>query len=323
MSEYKSFDEILKEVSHGLTSDQTAYEHEASDQISPLVEEEVIDILKHCAAHFGDRLDLMLAAYQMERAAAVLDVGLEEIERLIEMERAGQDKLAPLLLSGADAEEIAAARKAYSALRDIYDVEEELTDIPRLMADLILSEEEEPTAEIAAIVARGRDMVTPLVELLTNDLFSNPLFPGYGRAPSLAAICLGKLKAKSAIPQLFDSIGRSDFFADDILIKALAEMGEEGISFVIDRLHSRPVGPDNVKAAMVLAGLPPSEAIANAAWEQLQEPQIRSSGDHALYLTLCCSSLMDPTRRQQLKKLADDVATDPEVADEIRRMSWD
>ena len=54
------------------------------------------------------------------------------------------DNLAALLLNGADAEAVAAARAAYQALQQIYEVDAPDSDHPRLLADLILSQEEDP-----------------------------------------------------------------------------------------------------------------------------------------------------------------------------------
>ena len=52
-----------------------------------------------------------------------------------------------------------------------------------MVADLVLSEEEDPIQEIAAVVACGAKAVPSLIELLKSEDFYNPLSPATGKLP--------------------------------------------------------------------------------------------------------------------------------------------
>src|SRR5262249_41622069 len=144
---------------------------------------------------------------------AVQEFEIKRLYSLAEIEMQLQQNLAPLVLSGAEAEQVGLARQYYKELKDLYQSRTKKNRYPLLVADLILSEEEEPAAEIQSIVAEGANIIPELLELIRSENYSNPLFPGYGRAPTLAAKCLGLIGDKRAIIALFETIGEGgDFF---------------------------------------------------------------------------------------------------------------
>ena len=71
-----------------------------------------------------------------------------------------------------------------------------------------------------------------LIDLLRNEDFYDPLFPGYGEAPVLAAKCLGLIGDKRAIISLFEAIGEGDFFNEDIILDALHVIGNPARDFL-------------------------------------------------------------------------------------------
>ena len=82
----------------------------------------------------------------------------------------------------------------------------------RLIADLILSEEEEPTKEIEAVVAQGTSILPDLFIIIENEDFYDPLFPGYGYAPYLAIQCIGQIGDASGVIPLFQTLSRENYF---------------------------------------------------------------------------------------------------------------
>ena len=102
----------------------------------PLVEEEVKEILMHRDAHFGGQFSVMRDYYTTEGKGVHFSV--EEVERL---ENLVDEDLAPLLLSGSDMERVGKARATYRQLRELCEVENPKNPHPRLLADLILSED--------------------------------------------------------------------------------------------------------------------------------------------------------------------------------------
>ncbi|MGA8164554.1 MAG: hypothetical protein WB791_05945 [Waddliaceae bacterium] len=263
-------------------------------------------ILMHRDIHFGGQFSIMLDYYQSNGKGICLDFGIEDIQRLAELEKKASQDLAPLLLTGPEAEKVAKAKDAYKKLRDLYEDSSLTNNYPLLIADLILSEEEEPESEIAAIVKKSGPIVPILMDLLRSTDFFDPLFPGYGTAPLLAAKCLGRIGDKRAIISLFETIGESDLHHDDIALKALQLIGAPAKDFLLRVVRTRPLNFDNERAAIALIAFKDESDVAAACLTLLIEEEVRAHSPLATYLALCCEGLKDPSQQAQFLSLLED-----------------
>lgn len=268
----------------------------------PFIDQIDRDILMHRDAHFGGLFSEMLDYYREEKKGTVPEFTLERIERLEAIEKQMGQNLAPMLLSGAEAEKIGEAKTAYKKLRAIYEMENKKSVVPQLIADLILSETEDAEEEIQAIVATKEPVIKPLLDLLRNDLFYDPLFPGYGEAPILAAKCLGLLGPtdRRVIIALFEAFGHSDFFADDQIIHALKLIGDPARDFLLKVLKGKPYTEDNEKAAIALLEFQDA-TVADEAFQLLHDKEIQRDLSLSTYLVLACEYLAVDKRSAFIK----------------------
>ncbi len=108
----------------------------------PLIDAIDHQILMHRDAHFAGQFDIMLHYYRKEGKGVQIEFDLPRIERLAHLQEQQNVNLAALFLAGEEIEKIADSKEAYQKLRAIYEVKSTKNPIPRLIADLILSEEE-------------------------------------------------------------------------------------------------------------------------------------------------------------------------------------
>ncbi len=274
-------------------------------------------ILMHRDAHFGGNFSIMLEYYEREGKGIYKEIDLKQIQRLAELEKgAGQD-LAPLLLSGAEAEKVGIARLAYKRLRDLYEDDSLAARYPRLLADLILSEEEEPTKEIEAVVKEKTKIVPAILEILRSDELKDPLFPGYGHAPALVARCLGLIGDKRAIISLFQMIGEGDFDDEAVALESLKNMGQPAKEFLLNVVKVKPYNMDNERAAIALLGFKDDPEVAKACLKILLEPEVRVNMALASYLAFVCEGLESPEDRAKFAALANDPAIDKSLRQDI------
>jgi HEAT repeat protein len=248
-------------------------------------------ILMHRETHFGGDFALMLEYYKNEGKGINKEFELSRIEELYKLQTQTGRDLATVMLSGAEIEKIAKAKEAYKALRDIYTIKKEKNKIPKLIADLILAENADIDAALEAVIAEKSAIVPALVELLRNEDFCDPLFPGYGQAPALAAECLGKIGDKRAIISLYESIGEGDFFNDDIILRALHSIGEPAKAFLLKVVHGHPINHDNEQAAIALINFKNDEDVSLTCLSLLKEIDLTKHEAFATYLVLACESL--------------------------------
>ncbi len=188
----------------------------------------------------------------------------------------------------------------------MYNTKHEKTVCPRLIADLILSEEELPQEEIDAIVAQKGVIVPYLIDLLRSEDFYNPLFPGYGQAPTLAAYCLGKIGDKRAMFSLFEAIGEANFFSEDYVLDALKQIGAPAKEFLLKVMQSEPINFDNERAAIALVRFKDDPEVAKCSFKMLLKPIVWKDPALAVHLILACEGLQDPLEQQQFTALAAD-----------------
>lgn len=232
------------------------------------------EILMQRDAHFGGDFTVMARHYQEERMTHHPEITLERIAYLAALEKAEKEDLAPLLLTGPEAERVARARHAYAQLKALYEAPL-LSPLPRLIADLILTEEEMPEPEIAALVAYGKESIPALLQLLGADDSYDTLFPGYGYAPYYALLCLRRLPDPSAIRPLFGLLQRDLPFEDSVVLDALHAIGAPAKAFLLQVLRGKRITNDTLHAAYALAVFSEEEEVAHAAQEKLRDPEVQ------------------------------------------------
>lgn len=263
----------------------------------PLTDELDLDILMHKEVHFGGSFPLMLEYYEQDGVGVVPDFSLKRIRQLMQEEERSQQSLALSLLPSSALAAVEDAKHVYLSLRSIYEYP---TSPPLSLAvtDLILSEEDTPQEEINALCAHGSAAVGPLIDLIKTDTFYNPLYPGYGRAPMLAAQCLAKIHDPRAIPALFEALGQENFFADDAMISALMSFGKEAVDFLLQRVVHKPFGQENEHAAIALSSFPEEYRISKLCLHLLQDPDLKKHSTLANYLILGCAALKTPEEKK-------------------------
>ncbi len=261
------------------------------------------EIIMHRDVHFGGNFKVMLEYYESAQKGVNPEFELEHIRNLAAFEKHSEQDIAPMVLTGIDAEKVAEAKKAYQELRNLFDNDSEKNRYPQLIASLILAEEEYPKSEIEAITKEKEAIVPSLLELLQSEHFYDALFPGYGQAPLLAAKCLGLIGDKRAIISLFESIGKGDFFHEDTLLMALKTIGKPAKEFLLRVVKSNPVDMDNERAAIALIAFKDDPEVAVACFELLQKLDLKTHAPLTHYLVLACEGLTNPDLRDKLLTL--------------------
>lgn len=262
------------------------------------------EIVMQRDAHFGGSFSVMLDYYATAGRGVDLRFETGRIAELAEEEKRSGQNLAALLLGIDEADEIRKAREAYKKLKQLYDVKSPKNPFPKLIADLILSEAEEPEEEIAAIVAQKGTIVPSLIDLIRSEDMYNPIYPGYGKAPFLAARCLGQIGDRRAIIALFESIGRGDFFEDDIALNALKAIGSPAKEFLLKVLHGKPLTEDNERAAIALIAFKDDEEVAQKSFALLKALDLKKELSLATYLVLASEGLQGKVEREEFENFA-------------------
>jgi hypothetical protein len=291
------------------------------DAYSSLANAEDHLILMHRDAHFGGSFEIMLQYYEEDGKGAMQEFDLARIHELQEYEKQSGKDLAGTLLSGAEAEKVAAARKAYKTLKELYENTKETNPCPRLIADLILSEEEHPKEEIDAILNQKGIIVPFLIDLLRSEDFYDPLFPGYGQAPTLAAHCLGLIGDKRAMFSLFEAIGEANFFSEDNVLDSLKQIGDPAKEFLMRVVQSEPLNFDNERAAIALVRFKEDPQVAECCFKMLSKPVVWKDPALAVHLILACEGLKNQEDQQQFAALAANPAFPKILVPDIRLIS--
>lgn len=272
----------------------------------PLIDATDHEILMHRDIHFGGKFPIMIDYYRNGGKGVQPQFSLERIEQLAQLESQLHENIAAMFLSGSEMETIAQAREAYKQLRAIYEMKKPPSRYPQLIADLILAESEEAEPEVNAVVAEKTGIIHSLVELLRSETFYDPLFPGYGQAPILAARCLGLIGSgdKRAIISLFESFGRGDFFDDEQIIKALKAIGEPSKQFLLRVVAGHPITEDNERAAIALIQFKEDPEVAKACFKLLHDPEVQKDPCLPTYLILACEGLKGTKEQEEFLALA-------------------
>ncbi|NGX58418.1 MAG: hypothetical protein K940chlam3_01325 [Chlamydiae bacterium] len=296
----KSFEDILRDVKQRF---EPAEPEEEELEAFPLMDTVDKEILMHREAHFGGKFLIMLEYYAVGGKGVHPEFDIKRIEKLHEIETTMQENLAPILLSGSDAEKIGQAKDAYKSLRELYEQENPRSKLPKLIADLILSEEEEAEEEVQAIIQEKNKIIPLLLDLLKSEDFHDPLFPGYGHAPFLAAKCLGLMGEERAIFSLFESLGDGDFWDEKMVLQALAHSGDPAKEFLLKVIASQPIEEDNERAALALIAFQDDPRVGETCLKLLQKPGIFEHDSFATYLILVCEGIKNSDQRKEFGAL--------------------
>jgi len=232
-----------------------SYEDEIQSYDLPLVDEEDVAILMHREVHFGGHFDLMLAEYKKEGRGAVLNADIKRIQKLQKEEERLIANLAPILLSGRDAEKVAEAKKMYQELAEV--CEKGHDSLAKSIISLILAEKKELPKIRKEILAFQDKAIPPLIEIISSQKLQDPLFPGYGLAPMEAASLLGKLKAEKAIASLFELLTSKEtsLFENEyeaVITKSLHQIGEKAKLYLKQLLQAEPITARHDMALLAL-----------------------------------------------------------------------
>ena len=310
--EPKSFEDLLKEVEEEYKAHQRIEEEVSEDDLYcdfPISDTVDCQILLHRDIHFGGSFPHMIEYYEKGGKGVAPDITTDRIRYLAAIEKDHGENLAANYFSSWETEQVTRGRELYKQLRNLYENNDEGSFVPKLIADLILSEEEEPEKEILALIEQGPMIIPLLADLLRSERFQDPLSPGYGTAPQNAARCLGKMKHADAIPHLFESLGSDDFAMESTATKALLEIGDSAEEFLQTRLQSQPLGNDNEWAALALSRFPLNPKTAELALKQLEKEEVRRLDTLAPYLVLLCEALQEETLRRHFLSLIESPET--------------
>lgn len=269
----------------------------------PIHDETINLILMHREIHFGGQFSFMVEYYEEGGKGVQQDFSLDTIRQLQQVEKKLGQNLAAMVLSGPDAETVRQAREVYERLSDLYDDNTENNHHAKLIADLILTENEDPQDEIEAVVNEQADIVPALIQIIRSEEFYNPLFPGYGEAPQLAIKCLERIGDERAMLSLFEMIGRNDVMEEESALRALKAIGNPAKEFLIKIVKSKPVTEDNERAAIALINFKNDPQVATTCFHELLDPQIRTTTPLSTYLALACEGLQNNEEREQFKNL--------------------
>lgn len=278
-------------------------------------------ILMHRDAHFGGNFDIMLDYYDKNGRGTSAEFDIDRIQELADTQEAQGNDLSPLMLSGAEAERVAYSRKLYKDLRELCESHNKKNPIPKLIAELILSEDEEIPKAIEAVTAEKSAIVPALIQLLRNEDFYDSLAPGYGLAPTLAAECLGKIGDKRAIFSLFEAVGSGDFFSEGNLLDALKAIGDPAKEFLLKVLHGKPLTADNEKAAIALLSFKEYPQVASTCLQMLKELDMKKYMPLATYLVLVCEGISSQDEQKELLDLAKKPETPKNIQQDIITVS--
>ncbi len=297
-----SFTELLKQINEtDPKNEETVSPSTFEDNIEflPIADDIATQILLHRNAHFGGKFEFMIQYYQNEGVGCSLDFSLKDIEKLAHYQNQLQQDLALFKLSEQEHLEVKSITELYKGLRKLLSISQNEQSVPKLLADLILTEEIDPQEEIEQLIKNERT-IPYLVEILKTEDFKNPLFPGYGKAPTHAAKCLGKMKAEKAIIPLFESMQLEDpIFHEEVVLTALTDIGKPAFEFLMNVLKNQPITQDNEKAAICLVHQGENEAFAKESLKLLQNFLCLNFPNLVVHLILGCLGL---TEKEDIEK---------------------
>jgi len=274
----------------------------------PLTNESDLQILMHRDSHFGKNFAIMLDYYEKEGVGCHPDIDIKRIREMQKMEETLGEDLSEKLLPDYERERVNKMRKLYQDLRDNYKKGDRLLE---LLFNLLLSEGEDPKQEIDALARVAT--AAPLIDLLGSETFYDPLSPGYGRAPMLAARTLAKIQDPKAILPLFISLRHEDFFYEEDILSTLCSFGEQAKTFLTKVAGQKPLSIDNETAARALSYFSAEPDVIDHALTLLKDPEIGASHALASYLISIAAG-----KKEELAKLLNLNTIPSDLKEEIK-----
>jgi hypothetical protein len=273
------------------------------------------DILMHKDVHFGGSFPVMIDYYEKEEKGAIEDFSLDRICALALIEEEEKLSLSVEILTDEEQEEVTRAKEKYRTLKEVYDLPKGLV---HKIADLIFSEDFEAEEEIEAL-SKLPEAIPLLIQIVQEEDFYNPLFPGYGFAPLHAMKCLGLLKAQEAIIPLFEALSRIEFFGEEAVINALYLIGAPAKEFLLSVLSKTPITKDNENAAIALLLFKDDPLVPSTCLKLLALPEVQKKPIFFTYLLLFCDELKDSGELEKLK----DLESSPHLTKESKEeLAW-
>lgn len=239
----------------------------------PLFDEHDKEILLHRDIHFGGSFGAMREYYMKKDAKGICeDIHPDRIAFLESVQKMCGRDLAPLILTGSDAERVAKARIFYKKLQEIAQTKPKTPE--STLAECILSED-----DIDNIILNPPELLLQkpemLIPIISSEEFFDILSPGYGQAPLLAIELLGKLRYEGAIKPLFQLLGTVEEHFESAVLSSLHAIGEEAKNFGLKILQARPITRDTERAALMLTHFLPDADVQKAFVKELQDDQVK------------------------------------------------
>jgi hypothetical protein len=290
---------------------------DTEQQELPVIDHLDAEIIMHRDVHFAGQFSIMLHYYEQEGKGVRPEFNPRRILDLSQIEQTYRINLKEHLLSSEQKARVQKAQKAYQDFKKMYELAKDPNSPSLKLADLILSEEESPVPELEAVIELKDKLLEELLLLIQNDDFYDPLFPGYGFAPELAAYCLGKMGSAHAIQPLFDRIAKVDFYIEDVILEALKNIGKEAKNFLITEITRLPLSESNDRAAVALIHFRQDHEVACLALQLLKDPAYRQSHTLMGYLIVISEGLKGLPQAQAFKALKEDTSLPKLLRDDI------
>ena len=258
------------------------------------------DILMHKDAHFSGSFPLMIDYYENNGKGVIEEFALERILELFHIEQENKTFLSEEILTDDEKKEVIQAKIKYDSLKKVYDLP---PGPAHKVADLIFSEDFEASEEIESLLGYP-DSIPLLIQLIKDDNFYNPLFPGYGFAPLHAIEALGLLKAKEAIIPLFESLSKTEFFGEESTIYSLFQIGAPAKEFLLEALQTLPISKDNENAAIALLPFKEDPIVPSTCLKLLELPEVQAKPMFFTYLLLTCEDLQNIDEQKKLIEIS-------------------
>lgn len=273
--------------------------------VTPAMHREDSAILLHRNCHFAGDFAKMISHYRAEGRGFQVEFSTERLEKLMRIENKLNIDLSELLLTDHQKKWQQQALNSYKIFRDKI-TRFSHNPVQGAIAELVLSETEEPTENLSKVQAFGIQAVEPLIEILRSSQLFDPLFPGFGLAPELAAKCLGLIADPRAIPHLFAKIGEVGFFMEDVVIEALKKIGHFSRDFLLQKLQSQPFSEENQKAAFALVHFRGDFSVAATGYLLLIDERTKDRSCFMNSLVMICEGLAGTSLAASFCRLQDD-----------------
>lgn len=282
----------------------------------PFMDEEDHEIVMHRDAHFSGNFDEMIRYYEGDGVGVQESILIERIKKIQEVERQNGGDIRNQILSDHEKKQVEDARTAYLQLREIYE-KKEATDLEKAYVDLVLCEDEDPE-EVIDQIASFDEASELLLQTIESEKYYNPLFPGYGHAPALAARALGKIGDSKAVIPLFEALGIGHPETEDAICSALAAIGKPSKEFILSQLQKRPLNRKKEHAIIVASTHFADEEVAKACLGILLDGEVEKQAEVIPYLLTSCTPLQSAKDRQLLLKLVEENEVYSQFDDDIK-----